>query len=216
MKSTCSDFMIKAVIFDYNGTLINDLKFLETAYSRAAKKMGVKISREELRRKLEFVTRQRIREIFGWDISEEEKEEIYELVYKYYRELVEKKNIVFRGVPEILDYLSGKYKLGVVSNTRRKKFEEFFPKELAAKFQCSVFSHETENPKPAPDSLIKVAGMLGIPAKECVYLGDSLVDAEAAKAAGMRFILVTKKRDKKLLKECDTVLDDIKELKKVL
>ena len=45
-------------------------------------------------------------------------------------------------------------------------------------------------PSPAPDGRLQAAGSLGIPAGDCVFVGDSEVDARAAQAAGVGFVAV--------------------------
>ena len=53
-----------------------------------------------------------------------------------------------------------------------------------------VGADDVPRPKPAPDGLLRAVGSLGIPAGDCVFVGDSEVDARAAQAAGMAFVAV--------------------------
>ncbi|MGI9607941.1 MAG: HAD family hydrolase [Acidimicrobiales bacterium] len=46
-------------------------------------------------------------------------------------------------------------------------------------------------PKPSPDQLLHALVVLGVPAGDAVFIGDSSWDAEAARAAGIRFLGVT-------------------------
>ena len=48
---------------------------------------------------------------------------------------------------------------------------------------------EVARPKPYPDGVIKILETLLIKPEEALYLGDSPLDAEAAKSAGVRFTL---------------------------
>ncbi len=47
--------------------------------------------------------------------------------------------------------------------------------------------HESPQPKPYPDGLLKLAVELGITPNEMVYVGDALIDATAARRAGIEF-----------------------------
>lgn len=47
-----------------------------------------------------------------------------------------------------------------------------------------VGGDQVRNPKPAPDGILRVAGLLGMPAGELAYVGDSPSDLRAARAAG--------------------------------
>lgn len=209
--------MIKAVIFDYNGVLVDDLQLHEEAYFKASKELGLPITMERIKEFISLSPERKIKEYFGV-VSPEMEKKILELKSKYYDELFEKTNIVFDGVAEMLDYLSKKYVLAVVSNTVRDYFNKHFPKELAARFTETMFADEIGKPKPAPDLLLKIIDKLGVKKEECVYIGDAVYDAQAAKAAGIKFILIASGNNTKeeLLKEGDKVLDSIRELKNEL
>ena len=44
--------------------------------------------------------------------------------------------------------------------------------------------------KPDPTGLLRAVGALGTPKERCLYVGDSLTDAETARRAGVRFAAV--------------------------
>ncbi|SCC94058.1 Phosphoglycolate phosphatase [Thiomonas sp. X19] len=50
---------------------------------------------------------------------------------------------------------------------------------------CVVSGDTTAKPKPAPDPLLHASAVLGVPAQQCLYVGDDLRDMQAAHAAGM-------------------------------
>jgi len=50
---------------------------------------------------------------------------------------------------------------------------------------------DTERHKPLPDPLLHAVAVLGVEPASCVYVGDAVVDIEAARAAGMDAIAVT-------------------------
>ena len=61
--------MLKAVIFDYNGLLLDDLKLHEEAYLRTAMDLGIPLSRDTVRRFLSHTAEQKRTPFFG-DISD--------------------------------------------------------------------------------------------------------------------------------------------------
>jgi pyrophosphatase PpaX len=63
-----------------------------------------------------------------------------------------------------------------------------FPRDLV---QVWITADDVEHHKPHPEPLLKVAQILGVDPKKCVYIGDTSIDQSAAKAAGMDFIGVT-------------------------
>jgi HAD superfamily hydrolase (TIGR01549 family) len=62
---------------------------------------------------------------------------------------------------------------------------------LADYFDCIQTRHESPQPKPYPDGLLKLAEELGVETNEVVYVGDALIDATAAQRAGIEFWGVT-------------------------
>jgi len=55
-------------------------------------------------------------------------------------------------------------------------------------FAVVVTIDDVAQGKPAPDTFLEAARQLGVPAQDCVVLGDSVLDVEAAKAAGMAWV----------------------------
>jgi HAD superfamily hydrolase (TIGR01509 family) len=51
-----------------------------------------------------------------------------------------------------------------------------------------VTSFDIRRPKPYPDALLKILDHFGIEAHQALYVGDSQVDAEAARAAEIPFV----------------------------
>ncbi len=96
------------------------------------------------------------------------------------------------GARRVLRRLHGAgYRLGVVSTKYRHRVEEALERDgLQAFVEVVVGSDDVPRPKPAPDGLIKAAGALGIATADCVFVGDSEVDAKAARDADMCFVAV--------------------------
>ena len=83
------------------------------------------------------------------------------------------------------------YRVGVVTTKYRHRVEDALERDgLRALVEVIVGADDVPRPKPAPDGLLRAAGSLGIPAGDCVFVGDSEVDARAAQAAGVGFVAV--------------------------
>ncbi|MFQ5406403.1 MAG: HAD family hydrolase, partial [Candidatus Micrarchaeia archaeon] len=61
-----------------------------------------------------------------------------------------------------------------------------------------VSSDDVENPKPAPDVLVKAMKELNRAPENCLYIGDSYLDVQAAKSAKIKIALVTHAYNKDL------------------
>jgi phosphoglycolate phosphatase-like HAD superfamily hydrolase len=59
---------------------------------------------------------------------------------------------------------------------------------LASYFTCVMTASKVQNPKPHPESLLKVLAHYGLSPAEALFVGDSDVDRQAAKAAGVPFV----------------------------
>jgi HAD superfamily phosphatase len=90
------------------------------------------------------------------------------------------------------------------------------------RFDPLIGMYEVEQPKPAPDGLLRIARQA--PGRKLWYIGDTVDDARAARAAGVSFIGISApgkpRRDEltRLLREhgAAAVLDDINQLETVL
>jgi HAD superfamily hydrolase (TIGR01549 family) len=206
--------MFKAVIFDFNGVLINDLKVHEKAYLKAAREVGLPLTKEIIRSYISTTALQKRKLYFG-DISDETWNQIFQLKTEYYFDLVEEENLLFPEVGDVLSSLSRHYLLGLISNTPRRYFEKVFPQNLARLFQATIFGDEMRHPKPSPEALLEMMGRLKVDADQCCYVGDSVSDVRMAKKAGIRiFSVITGDSSRAELREAgsDWILDSLSEL----
>ncbi len=93
----------------------------------------------------------------------------------------------YAGVPEMLDALVARgLKLAVLSN-KPDHFTQQCVSELLAKwaFHAVLGASDKFPRKPNPASAMEIARQLGVPPAECLYLGDSGVDMQTARAARM-------------------------------
>ncbi len=83
------------------------------------------------------------------------------------------------------------YRLGIVSTKYRFRIETVLERDgVLDTVEVIIGGEDVTHHKPHPESLLKASDRLGLPVDRCVYLGDSEVDASAAKSAGMPFVPV--------------------------
>lgn len=211
-------YMIKAIVFDYNGVLVNDLRLHEEVYWRASRELGFHLTRETIRRYISYPPEKKRTLYFG-DISDETWQRLFDLKERYYFELAKTMDLVFPDVEMVLVSLSRRYTLVIISNTYREYFDRVFPRHLAKLFKESVFADEVERPKPSPDVLVKVIERIGITADECCYVGDSVLDVQMARTVGVRmFAVATGDNSQEELREAgaDLVMESLKDLAMLL
>lgn len=87
-----------------------------------------------------------------------------------------------------LDYLRPAHKTAISTNrtTTMPAILELFA--LAPLFDKVVTALDVAQPKPHPEALHRILDHFGLTADQAIYIGDSAVDEEHARAAGMRLI----------------------------
>ena len=210
--------VLKAIIFDYNGVLVNDLRIHAEAYVLAGKSVGIPLARETVRKYVSYSHQQKRKPLYG-DISDDTWEEISWLKTRFYFDLAEKADVVFPDVETVLTSLHRRYTLALISNTRRENFDRVFPRKLARLFTETLFIDDVEKPKPSPDLLLKMIKRLDIRANQCCYVGDSILDVQMAKKVGIKVFSVAtgdNSRDDLRAAGADLVFDNLSELKETL
>ncbi len=184
--------MIKGIIFDLDGTLCDTLEDIRTGVNAVLERLGYKTrTTEEIHKFINNGARQLIKRALPKDVQTvdfivDSALSDYDMEYaKCYCE----KTYVYNGMQEILSELNNLgFKAAILSNK-----QDAFVKGIADKlFEKDIFAYVMGQsdfpPKPDPASALYVAKMIGAKPECCVYVGDSDVDAETAKNAGMRFI----------------------------
>lgn len=187
--------MIKAVIFDMDGVLIDAKEWHYESLNRALRLFGFEISRYDhlttydglpTRRKLEMLS---LENKLPFELHEfiNEMKQIYtmELVYANC-----KPSFVHEYALASLKSLG--YKLGVASNSVRNTVEVMLSKACLYEHLDVVLSNEdVSNPKPDPEIYINAIDRLGLRPDECLIVEDNENGIKAAKASGA-YVLVVK------------------------
>jgi len=96
--------------------------------------------------------------------------------------------IIEPGLRELLEALRPDFGLGVATNRGNTIPKVLEYNDLSGYFDIVVSSLDVKNPKPHPDGLLKILDFFKIPPANLTYIGDSLLDYQCAKAAGVVFI----------------------------
>lgn len=197
--------MYKTIIFDLDGTLLDTLDDLTDSTNAVLDKFGLKRrTREEVRAFVGNGIAKLIERAVGQDGMAYHAEAVSEFK-RYYGEHCAEKTAPYPGVLSLLQTLQAQgIKTAVVSNKA-----DFAVKSLAKTyFDGLLLSAVGEDEgagirkKPAPDSLLAVMEQLSATAETTVYVGDSEVDIQTAKNAGVDCLCVTWGfRDKAYLQE---------------
>ena len=185
--------MVKAVIFDLDGTLLNTLPDLNACMNEALVKFGCPtITTEQTR---QYVGHGGLR--YAQAALPENKRAQAEYFYKtiYCPILFACKNQLtkpFDGESECMDALrAAGIKLAVVTNKSQEAATELGNTLLASYGFDVIFGNRDGIPvKPDPASTLMVLKELGVSAQEAVFVGDGDTDVQTARNAGMRCVSV--------------------------
>jgi HAD superfamily hydrolase (TIGR01509 family) len=102
------------------------------------------------------------------------------------------------GWAETLSHLKGCLKVCVATNRGRSAPQVIEKIGLSEHIERIFTVNDVKNPKPAPDLLLLASSHFRVPVEKAVYVGDSALDRQAAKAAGMTFIGFRTEGDKRI------------------
>lgn len=182
--------MLKAVIFDIDGTITNTNPiFLEAVVQAHYEITGQRKSPEFFCFALGIPSPETMR------ILEIPQEKRPAYIHRWQELIQEKMNQVelFPGTIELLTKLQ---KLGlsmalVTSKVRSEMSYQFDVFGLNHFFQTIICAEEAPRPKPNPDPLFEACRRLEVKTSEAIYVGDSRYDIMAAKAAGIPFVFAS-------------------------
>lgn len=203
----------KAALFDLDGTLINTENLILSSAQYASKVMfGVSAPREEFAQfigiplavQLETVARENFeaRKEYDGVLAEDVITLRDQLLHNYAIYCADNRDKLiasYDGVADIADYLREKNvpRAVVTSKRRMPALEDIAYFGLDTTFQILVAADDMKEHKPDPAPLLRALELIEedfsttLRPQECVYIGDSPFDIQAAKAAGMHSVGVS-------------------------
>ncbi len=207
--------MIKAVLFDVDGTII-PLDYVVEGIKKTSKKMGLKeLTKEEIYSKIVGHTlTERLKNIYK-NLTDKDVEKFRKIYHEEYKKIIEKP--FPNTISTIKKLKQMNLKIGIVTTKSRETATEAL-KESKIPFEALVTSSDVENIKPSPEPVLKACKKLGVKPEEAVMIGDHIFDMQSAKNAGATAIGVTTGAStrQELEKEADYVIDEISEAIEVI
>ena len=183
--------MIRAVLFDLDGTLADTAADLAGALNRLRKEhLWDPLPLELMRPHTSGGARGLLK--VGFDLGPDQPSYIpmRDRFLELYEQALCVHTRLYEGMAELLAELERRgIRWGIVTNKPRR-FTDPLIRQLGlhTRAACVVSGDTTSRPKPAPDPLQHAATLLGIPPAACLYVGDDLRDVQGARAAAMPVI----------------------------
>lgn len=172
------------ILWDLDGTLLNTLEDLMDGVNYALQQFGLPPrTLEEIRQFVGNGAEVLIRRAVD---GRAETQAVLETFRTYYNAHCQIKTGPYAGVPEALACLKEKYPMAIVSNK-----PDSAVKPLCGQYFPGIYAlgERSDCPrKPAPDMVYKAMADIGV--ETCIYVGDSEVDVETAKNAGVKCLSV--------------------------
>jgi beta-phosphoglucomutase family hydrolase len=204
-------FDTRAVIFDLDGTMVDNNHVHLQSWQVYLQRLGRTISAEEYRRHVNGRTNKDVIEfIYERKMSDEEAMVFAHEKEAIYRELFAPYIKPVAGLPELLEALQQRgLPMGIATSGIQPNIDFMFEHiPIRAYFSVIVNSSHISKGKPDPEIYVKAAGQLGIAPQHCLVFEDAVVGIQSAKAAGMKVIALTTTHSAEELAGADKLIND--------
>jgi HAD superfamily hydrolase (TIGR01509 family) len=205
--------VLKALIFDMDGVLVDSMPFHAAAWKKAFLDIGMEIQDRDIyaiegsnpRNGLPLLIRKARKEPEAYDF-----ETITSIYRQEFKRIFELK--AFDGMKECLEVLKTRFLLSVVSGSDHLIVHEIIDKLFPEVFDIVVTGDDIKNPKPYPDPFLKAVELLNVQREECIVIENAILGVEAAKKAEIYCIGIPTYLDPSQLDRADLVVGDHRQL----
>ncbi|MEZ5423908.1 MAG: HAD family phosphatase [Pyrinomonadaceae bacterium] len=197
--------MIKAILMDFNGVIIDDEPIQMRAYQSVLKERGVDLTEEDYYDSLGMDDKTFVRAAFervAKTVSDDECAEIVSAKTAAWRREVSERLPLFDGIEGFIEKMARVYTLGIVSMANLSEIEHVLETaNLRRYFSTIVSAADVSKCKPDPecydlgfrmiDAVRTSAGHLPMTREECVVIEDSPPGVAAAVKADLQALGVT-------------------------
>lgn len=217
--------MLRAVIFDFNGIIVNDEPIHFRLFQRVLGEQGIPLTEEDYyARYLGFDDRGAF--IAGYrdhhrELGDAKLTELIERKAAYYQEAIRNHVEVFPGVENLVASLADNLPLAVASGALRHEIETILSTTgLLPYFRAIVSAEDVTAGKPEPEIFLKALAALNaaldgrntIAAADCLVIEDSKEGVRGARRAGMKCLAVTNSHKAELLSEANAVVNSLEQV----
>ena len=209
------------ILFDMDGTLMNTLEDMADSVNAILRQLGhAERSLDEVRAFVGNGAEMLVRRAMPDGSSEAEIAQALGLYQPYYAAHCQEKTRAYDGILPLLEELhrAGK-RIAVVSNKPEGALRTLCDEYFAGLVKVVSGDMPGRRRKPWPDMVDAALEKMSADRKDAVYVGDSEVDVQTGKNAGLPVIGVSwgfRGREKLIASGAETIVDSIEELRQKL
>lgn len=182
--------MLKAIIFDMDGVLVDSMPFIADAWAKVFMEIGITINRRDIYILEGSNNRAKIEAVFE-KVGKKPEPWHFEYLTNKKREVLNFEDIMpFEGIWNCLKELKQNFKLATVYGSSRYLVEKVMNKFFPRCFEIIINGDDFEHGKPDPEPYIKAVEKLGMTINECIVVENSTLGISAAKRAGLYCVAV--------------------------
>lgn len=185
--------MIKAVIFDMDGLMINSERVTFEGYQKVMSSMGMNITEEfykTLLGKTLKTSEDLFHQVYGHDFP---MSEVIIQVHQYMAHRFDEEGVPIKpGLLQLLSYLKDHhYQTMVATSSQRSRVNHILDiAHLTQYFDNSICGDEVAKGKPNPEIFLKACEKLGVQPHEALVLEDSEAGIQAAYSGNIKVICI--------------------------
>ena len=208
-----------ALIFDLNGTMIDDMQYhAEAWYSILNDDLKAGLSWDEVKKEMYGKNDELLIRIFGKDhfTAEEMKELSIEKERRYQRAYLPQLRLL-KGLRLLLEKAQ-EMNIPMAIGSAAITFNiDFVLDNLDIRhfFQAIVSADDVTTSKPDPETFLQCAKLLGISPEKCIVFEDAPKGVEAAQNAGMKTVVLTTMHGEKEFESYKNILTFIKDYQEI-
>jgi beta-phosphoglucomutase len=200
--------MLKGVIFDLDGTVIDSTVIDYEAMRKAFADIEISFSYEDYITRVGGRGEEMVRS--KADLSKDEVQNLLERKAGYFREAVLENPV--RLIPGIENFLRDLKNVpmwtALATGSSKEKVDLVLEHSgISHYFDIIVTSDDVKSGKPDPSVFLKAAESLNLQPEECIVFEDAVMGIKAARNAGMKVIAVKTSSSFELISEADLILE---------
>ena len=215
--------MLRALIFDFNGIIVDDEPIHFELFRRVLAEEGIVLTEEDYyARYLGFDDRGAFSAAYqehGLPLDQPLLARLIDRKAIYYQNEIRNKARIFPGVEKLVADLAPVFPLAVASGALRQEIEAILAKAgLLKHFTVVISAEDVNRGKPEPEVFLKALAALNaqngasILAADCLVIEDSREGIRGARRAGMKCLAVSNSHPAELLREANAVVSSLEEV----